>query len=252
MDHLDHDIVQDLLPLYHDGVCSEKSRAAVEEHLKTCESCRNALAEMDAPLPEAGKTAADDAAAVKKISREWERGKWKARMKGAAIAAAVCAVLVLLGVVATQWPGFPVDPAKFEITNVRQLSDGRILYHFYIDDDLNLRLLQFEFEETDGTGNMYFVPKRSLYTEKRQRPSLADSDQYLNLEEASAWARVHEMDAEITRVWYGRGEDAVLLWEEGMALPAASAADEAEWSYSESSAAYWAEHYGALETDPQE
>ncbi|MFR6042399.1 MAG: sigma-70 family RNA polymerase sigma factor [Dysosmobacter welbionis] len=36
MDQLDHDIVQDLLPLYHDGVCSDKSRAAVEEHLQTC------------------------------------------------------------------------------------------------------------------------------------------------------------------------------------------------------------------------
>lgn len=135
MDQLDHEIVQDLLPLYHDNVCSERSRAAVEEHLKTCASCRRALTEMDAPLPEAEKTAADDAAAVEKISEEWKKTKWKARLKGAAIAVAVCAVLVLLGIVATQWPGFPVDPAKFEITNVRQLSDGRILYHFYIDDD---------------------------------------------------------------------------------------------------------------------
>ena len=64
MDRLDHDIVQDLLPLYHDGVCSEKSRAAVEEHLKACETCRAALAAMDAPLPGAEKEAADDAAAV--------------------------------------------------------------------------------------------------------------------------------------------------------------------------------------------
>lgn len=245
-------IIQDLLPLYHDGVCSPESRTEVEEHLKTCPDCRAALAVMDAPLPEVEKAAADDAAAMKKISGAWKKDKRRAWWKGALIAAAVCAVLVGLWAAATQLYVFPVDPEKIEITDVRQLSDGRILYHFYIDDDLNLRLLQFEFEETDGTGNMYFVPKRSLYTEKRQRPSLADSDQYLNLEEASAWARVHEMDAEITRVWYGRGEDAVLLWEEGMALPAASAADEAEWSYSESSAAYWAEHYGALETDSQE
>ena len=42
MDQLDHDIVQDLLPLYHDGVCSDKSRAAVEEHLQTCQDCRKA------------------------------------------------------------------------------------------------------------------------------------------------------------------------------------------------------------------
>ena len=55
MDQLDHDIVQDLLPLYHDGVCSDKSRAAVEEHLQTCEACRAALTAMDAPLPEVEK-----------------------------------------------------------------------------------------------------------------------------------------------------------------------------------------------------
>ena len=152
MEQLDHEIVQDLLPLYRDGVCSEKSRAAVEEHLKTCGTCRAALAAMDAPLPEAEKAAADDAAAVQKISEEWKKAKWKARLKGAVIAAAVCAVLVFLGMVATQWPGFPVDPAKFEITNVRQLSDGRILYHFYIDDDLALHTVYFEFNDE---GNAY-------------------------------------------------------------------------------------------------
>ena len=46
---MEHEIVMDLLPLYHDGVCSDASRAAVEEHLSTCEVCRTALAEMDAP-----------------------------------------------------------------------------------------------------------------------------------------------------------------------------------------------------------
>lgn len=35
------DIVQDLLPLYEDGVCSSDSSAAVEAHLKTCTKCRN-------------------------------------------------------------------------------------------------------------------------------------------------------------------------------------------------------------------
>ena len=50
---MEHDIILDLLPLYHDGVCSDTSRAAVEEHLNTCEVCRTALAEMDAPLPAA-------------------------------------------------------------------------------------------------------------------------------------------------------------------------------------------------------
>ena len=50
---MEHDIIFDLLPLYHDGVCSAASRAAVEAHLKACGTCREALLEMDAPLPAA-------------------------------------------------------------------------------------------------------------------------------------------------------------------------------------------------------
>lgn len=33
------DIVKDLLPLYVEDVCSEKSKAEIEEHLKECETC---------------------------------------------------------------------------------------------------------------------------------------------------------------------------------------------------------------------
>lgn len=181
MDQLDHDIVQDLLPLYHDGVCSDKSRAAVEEHLQTCQDCRKALEEMDTQLP-TEKVAVDDAAAVKKISREWERGKWKARMKGAGIAVLVCLLLFGGWIAATEWFVFPVELENIQITNVRQLSDGRILYHFYIDDELGLRTLGFDYVEVNGEGHMYCVPKRALYTEKRETTSLADSEQEVDLE----------------------------------------------------------------------
>ena len=124
---MEHDIIFDLLPLYHDGVCSAASRAAVEEHLKACGTCREALLEMDAPLPaaEEQKNAADGAV-VKGISEAWKKEKWKARLKGAAIAAAVCLLLVGAWLAATQLFILPVDPATIEITEVRQLADGRI------------------------------------------------------------------------------------------------------------------------------
>ena len=41
-------LVRDLLPLYHDGVCGEETAADVREHLEGCESCRAAMAELDA------------------------------------------------------------------------------------------------------------------------------------------------------------------------------------------------------------
>lgn len=36
-------IVMDLLPLYEEGICSEETKKAVEEHLKECKKCRSFL-----------------------------------------------------------------------------------------------------------------------------------------------------------------------------------------------------------------
>lgn len=36
-------IIKDLIPLYHDEVCSDETRAAVEEHIAHCAECRAAL-----------------------------------------------------------------------------------------------------------------------------------------------------------------------------------------------------------------
>ena len=37
------DTIKDLLPLYHDDVCSDASRRIVEEHLAECEACKETL-----------------------------------------------------------------------------------------------------------------------------------------------------------------------------------------------------------------
>jgi len=37
------DVVTDLLPLYHDGVCNQSTKKQVAEHLEECESCRALL-----------------------------------------------------------------------------------------------------------------------------------------------------------------------------------------------------------------
>ena len=147
-------------------------------------------------------------------------------------------MLVGAWIAATQLFIFPVPVEKIQITNVRQLSDGRVLYHFYIDDDRNLRRTEFQYDED---GNMYCVPVRALITEKRwEGNSPANMELLLDMEWVNGEASFRGM-GEITRVWYGRGEDAVLLWEEGMELPAASDADEAAYGYSEDSASYWAD-----------
>lgn len=70
------EIVQDLLPLYLDEVCSAQSRQAVAGHLRECEKCRN-LIENSHQIPELeispGQPEADRAVArsFKKIHRRW-------------------------------------------------------------------------------------------------------------------------------------------------------------------------------------
>ena len=44
------DVIQDLLPLYEDGCCSEESKALVEAHLAECSQCRQARQEMQLPF----------------------------------------------------------------------------------------------------------------------------------------------------------------------------------------------------------
>ena len=34
------ELIQDLLPQYHDNVCATKTAQAVEEHLQGCEACQ--------------------------------------------------------------------------------------------------------------------------------------------------------------------------------------------------------------------
>jgi hypothetical protein len=78
------DIIRDLLPLYHDGVCSADSRALVEEHLKGCAGCRAELDKFGAP----DKTDnVDEARLIAGTARVWKRSRAEAFFKGAFIVA---------------------------------------------------------------------------------------------------------------------------------------------------------------------
>ena len=86
-------VIQDLLPLYVDGVCSPDTAALVEEHLKDCAPCQeayHALKEAPSPTPEDG---ADKDAAVAKGLRKVKTGL---RRKWVIVTAVVAAVTVVL------------------------------------------------------------------------------------------------------------------------------------------------------------
>lgn len=95
------DLIRDLLPLYQDGVCNEESRAAVEEHLRECPSCRayqTALCEADGLFPVSGEEpeqTADQEFRKAASLRAVRKTLLQRQVLAAVLALAVLAVLVL-------------------------------------------------------------------------------------------------------------------------------------------------------------
>ena len=74
-------VIEDILPLYHDGVCSGESRALVEEHLRDCESCRALLETIGGELS-LSKETQDDLAPLREIRSEWIKIRKRSLLKG--------------------------------------------------------------------------------------------------------------------------------------------------------------------------
>ena len=91
------EIVNDLLPLYFDDVCSSDSKAMIEGHLATCDSCKSELQAMKESLPihntEQNLNASES---VRKLSKRWRSGMKKSILKGILIGTITIAAIILL------------------------------------------------------------------------------------------------------------------------------------------------------------
>lgn len=212
-------VVEDLLPLYHDGVCSEESRALVDEHIASCPKCRQILASLDCAVS-VSDIRLDDSAPLKKIQRKWIKSMAKAFYKGILITCAVCALLFGIFYASTRWKCIPVPADVMEVSDISLLQDGRIVYHLNVTD-----CNDFHFGKSTLTkdGTMYFTPMRSLIEPVRNTSHKFPPDyQLLDVAEENAWQQHWGDGIEITSVYLGRPSDAVLVWEKGMELPPAS------------------------------
>lgn len=87
------EIIQDLLPLYCDGVCSQDSKQAVEAHLKDCEKCKADTLSMEQDMGTRLVQTKDDKI-VKAAAAAWKKGKTRAFIKGCLIA--LLSIIVLI------------------------------------------------------------------------------------------------------------------------------------------------------------
>ena len=222
---MEHEIIRDLLPLYHDGVCSDASRRAVEEHLQECPDCRAALEAMDAPLPDAERAAAaDDAAAVRKISGEWKKSRRRARIIGVVVAVVICAVIAGGIWLLTTWTVIPENSEDYTL-EVYRLESGAVGVEWtYREGRETWDALTWKLEED---GLHYYLERPIL------RVELFNFDHKTYRSDGAAMFDSWSDEAvESGAVYFGLGEDAVLLWQEGteVDLPAATDAQEEMWA----------------------
>ena len=65
-------VIGDMLPMYHDQVCSEETAALVEKHLQGCPKCRQVLSDLRGELT-AADTVVDDIKPLKKIQKRYKK-----------------------------------------------------------------------------------------------------------------------------------------------------------------------------------
>ena len=87
-------IVQDLLPLYCDNVCSEDTRQAVEEHLLSCPDCKKRLERMEEQSEPVKSLPSEDAKI--RVLRGTKKRFSRQRRRAILTAVAVMAVLSLV------------------------------------------------------------------------------------------------------------------------------------------------------------
>jgi hypothetical protein len=118
--NLSCDVIQDLLPLYAEGIASKASDALVEEHLKTCEACRKKYKSMKAKVT----VMPDSTLPLKKIQKKMRRKRY------AAVFLAVAMALVVAVTMFSYISSPEYFPYSENLLNVNKLDDGTILVSF--------------------------------------------------------------------------------------------------------------------------
>lgn len=199
-----HEIAADLLPLYHDGVCSAESKAAVEEHLQSCKICRDALAAMDTPLSsEQTASNCQEADGIRSLARKLEKSRHRALFIGLLIGLLLCLIVFGSLWLAGDVLSYPVPAEDFSYTIYQVPDEDAVLIHWEYKTNRESFMI-FTFRD-DADGRHYFV----------ERPLLKKSF-FKNQEVAQEHTIAITFEKNESPCYFDAGDKSVLLWKNGV------------------------------------
>ncbi|MDR0840339.1 MAG: zf-HC2 domain-containing protein [Christensenellaceae bacterium] len=132
-------VIRDLLPLYYDKVCSDESRALVEEHLQTCAACGAELKTIEAEFQKPRSFKSAEQATLDSLKR------FKAKMlrKNVIVGAVsvLCAAAVLIGLFAYAFSYEKVVPYQEGLVTVEVGTSGVIDVYCNLGREAGLRVI---------------------------------------------------------------------------------------------------------------
>lgn len=218
MKEVNCNIIQDLLPLYVDGVVSQDTQEFVEEHLEHCEECKREVEFMrtDLSLPIEKK-----APLFKGLKKKW-RNK-KLIISGVSI---LLTSLILFGAFYYVYHFDTVVPYSEALIQIESRNNGELVSHYYGDDYYSIVATDPLLVQTDGQEkNIVFLHYTETIAESHskklfQKESAWDEGDFIfPLNQEAEVDAVYYADVDVREVveegdnWENRLENAELIWE---------------------------------------
>ena len=156
------DIVRDLLPLYHDGVASRTSEEAVEEHLASCEDCRQEYDEICSALPE------DTASPKKKFLSMVKNQRRLKHIMITVTVLAFCTALIAGYFLQLQFPIVRIPDDDIKVHQVYRYENEYGYCYFLMTEIAIYGNMRVGFEESDidGTAILTLDARKPLISPK--------------------------------------------------------------------------------------
>ena len=203
------EVVRDLLPSYVDGLTNDVSNQAVEQHMKTCESCRKLYSEMREPMNGEDVSEINDGQkADSQKSSEIDYLKKIRKKNRMRILAAVLIVVIAVGV--GLWSkvyvvGQEVEQAEFVQANVA-VEDHKVSVQGLLLDTTK-GVSDVAFQEKDGivTVSLRETRKSSFHTNEFQADYQSSEDvKQVVLENRILWDDGVSIDGTVSDLYQSR------------------------------------------------
>lgn len=247
MSKISCDVIRDLLPLYKDHVCSEKSMDLVEEHLPECEDCRKYLEAMDEELPPVSispkhtgphsqNSAAFDSAVKDALASDTKIFKKIANQMTLARIIPLCSFVIIIALIVVSvisknlyWkiPGLDrrVKTEDVRVTELYQLKDGNL--YFTLESDTPFQIPSYisyfspDAKRSNGKSKVAFEKCSSFEENILEKPCFNQCSfavplkDIMYMEDPTALDPKYELREIFSICYEGKDGTQLVIWEEG-------------------------------------